>query len=149
MREEVIQELNGLLEKNYDAEQGFTTAFNATNNLRLKSYFDKQIRQRVSFGKNIKDEIISLGGTVHRGGSLTGAIHRAWMDMKTAASTVENQDETILSSCQNGEQAMLDDYNDFLKKDNIPAHILSLVKEQRNAILESIRELQLFETIEA
>ena len=146
-KEKVINNLNGLLEKNYDAEQGFTSAFNATNSLELKSFFDKQVRQRISFGKNIKNEINMLGGIPNRGGSIAGSMHRAWMDLKTAVAS--NDEEAVLTCCHNGEKAMLEDYNDVLKMQQLPVTTHDCIQHQRNAILESMREIKQYENVYA
>ena len=144
-KEKVIENLNRILEKNYDAKEGFTSAFNATDNLQLKSFFDSQIKQRISFGKQIKEKITTLDGMPKVGGSLSGDLHRAWMDMKTAIAS--NNEEAILESCQRGEHAAIDDYNKFLEMDHLPEPIRDCVLQQRNAILETVREIQQFENI--
>jgi uncharacterized protein (TIGR02284 family) len=146
-REKVINGLNGLLEKNYDAEQGFKSAFNATDNLDLKSFFDNQVKQRLSFGNKLKSEIRGLGATPSAGGSMAGSLHRAWMDLKKAIAS--NDEDAILESCHRGEKAMLDEYNDVLKMDDLPNEIQSRVILQRNAIIESLREIEKYQTVYA
>lgn len=63
----------------------------------LKKYFSKQAQQRYDFGHELKEEIKSFGQMVDKGGSFTGAAHRAWMDAKALVST-ENEESMLEES---------------------------------------------------
>jgi len=141
---ELVNGLQGLLEKNIDAEKGYKNALEATESGTLNSFFNRKIQQRSQFADQLKNEITKLGGKHESvSGSVAGAIHRTWMDVKTALST--DNDEAVLEACQTGEKAALDEYDLFIGKVKLPSSTAKLVMEQRNGIAESLDGVELLE----
>lgn len=139
----IIEGLNDLLEKNYDSEKGFKNAAENVNDAGLKSFFKGKAQQRYDFGHEIKAEIKKLGGMPDKGGSMTGAAHRTWMDFKAALSF--NTPEAVLDACETGEEAALEDYNEFLKENTLPADTRNVVAGQRSRIAGSLRTIEILE----
>ena len=107
-RKKTIEELNDILEKNYDAVNGYRKAAeNAVGvtpsvDTTLMSFFNRQVKERQVFVDELKNEIRSLGGEPKEDGSVVGTLHRFWIDFKTAFSM--DKEESILEACITGEE---------------------------------------------
>jgi uncharacterized protein (TIGR02284 family) len=84
-----------------------------------------------------------LGGDPEKSGSAVGAIHRGWMDIKSALTGKD--DRAIITECERGEDSSVKNYEEALKK-NLPADVYVLVNRQYNEIKQAhdrIRSLEL------
>ncbi len=75
-----------------------------------------------------------LGKEAEDEGTIAGAAHRAWIDMKTAVT--RNDDRAVLAAVKTGESKALEDYRDALKKD-LPQDIRKVVQKQSEKIESS------------
>ena len=76
----------------------------------------------------------SLGGNPEQGGSMSGSLHRAWVDIKTAVTGKD--DAAVLTECERGEDSAKQAYADALKKD-LPAAVRSIVERQYQGVREN------------
>lgn len=141
--EKLVDKLNELLAKNYDAESGYKNASEDVEDAELKSFFRSYSEQRYSFGHDIKAEIRALGGTPEKGTEVKGDIHRRWMDLRSALSS--NEEETVLKECIRGENAALEEYNEMLEYPTLPATTREIITRHANGIREAINSLQKLE----
>ncbi|PSG86419.1 ferritin-like domain-containing protein [Aurantibacter aestuarii] len=143
--EEVGQKLNALLEKTYDAEKGFKKAAENVENPALKNYFQTKAQQRYDFGHELKSEIKSYGQDVDKGGSLTGTAHRAWMDVKAAFST-ENE-ESMLEEAIRGEKASVNEYQEVLNETALPSTTQNILASQKSKIESGLSTIKTLEDL--
>ena len=139
----LVSNLQGLLEKNYDAELGFKNALLNAESPLLKTYLKNQSAQRARFATELDNEIRSLNETPIESGSVTGSLHRTWMDIKNTF-TGEN-DEAVLEECIRGEKASVNAYQETLKENNFPPQISSVLTKQADEInktLSSVKRLE-------
>lgn len=139
----VIEKLNDLLEKNYDTEEGFKSAAEEVKNVKLKAFFEEKAKQRYDFGHELKTEISNFGGKPDKGTSVTGDIHRAWMDLKSALSF--DEEEEVLEEAIRGEKVALEEYNEAINEKDLPPSTANLLLKHRNAIektLQQVKELE-------
>jgi uncharacterized protein (TIGR02284 family) len=129
--DDVISTLNGLIQTCKDGEEGFRQAAEGANTSRLKTLFYELSQQRASFAGELQTLVRSLGGDPEHSGSFSGAMHRGWMDIKTAVSG--NDDKAILNECERGEDSAKKTYQDALKE-SLPANITETVGVQLGAI---------------
>lgn len=132
--------LNELLEKNYDSEKGFQKAAEDVKNPRLKEFFQTKAKERYDFGHELKTEIKNLGESPDKGTSVAGKAHHAWMDLKTAFST--DNEEALLEEAVRGEKVAVEDYNKVIKEDGFAPSTLNLLIKQRNAIERTFNEVK-------
>ena len=140
-REEIILCLNDLIETSRDAEKGFRTAAEHVTNDNLKEYFHRCSYQRAQFASELQSEVRNLGGKIGDGGSVSGILHRGWMNLKAA---ITGGDESILSECEWGEESALRNYERVLKQ-NLPPNVLPVVKHQYTQIKDArnrVRDLE-------
>ena len=141
----LIEALNDLLEKTYDAEKGYIESRENTNSSTLKVLFNQKVAQRYHFGHEIKDLIRDLGGKPEKGGSVEGFLHRTWLDFKSMMSM--SNDEEILEEIQKGEEAALEEYNEFLKEHDMPKNVRSVISKQRDQIARAHDRAEILEEV--
>ncbi len=101
--DDTIDQLNHLAHINKDAEAGFRTAAENVKNSELETLFSGYAKQHAKFAAELREEIERLGGSFSDSGTLGGALHRGWMDVKSALSG--DSAAAILTSCQSGEES--------------------------------------------
>ena len=115
------------------------------DNTNLKTYFKSKAAEREKFTDELKREIISFGEKPIDSGSITGDMHRTWMNIKSALSS--NDEEAILEEVQRGEEASLEDYNEILEETSLPESTKAMITRQRNAIKNSVNNAKRYEHI--
>ena len=132
--DKVISTLNGLIETCKDGQQGFKTAAEGIKDSSVKSLFHEYSQQRAQFAGELQSEVRNLGGDPENTGSVAAALHRGWIDIKSA---VTGKDEhAILSECERGEDSAVSTYQDALKE-GLPGNLTSTIQRQLMAIQEA------------
>jgi uncharacterized protein (TIGR02284 family) len=129
-----ISTLNGLIETCKDGEQGFRDAAEGVQRSDLKSLFNEYSRQRAQFASELQMEVARIGGSPETSGSVAGAIHRRWIDVKSAVSGKD--DHAILEEAERGEDSAVKNYQEALAAD-LPADLRSIVQKQSEKVLET------------
>jgi uncharacterized protein (TIGR02284 family) len=140
--DDVISTLNGLIETCKDGQEGFKDAAEAVKDGELKTLFFEYSQQRAQFSAVLMELVRELGGDPAESGSMTGAMHRGWIDLKSAITG--GGEESILNECERGEDSAKDAYKDALEK-NLPANIADVVRQQASAVQAAhnrVRELR-------
>jgi uncharacterized protein (TIGR02284 family) len=128
--------LTSLIETCADDQEGFLTAAENVKNAELKLLFSEIAMQRLQFAKELRGLAQGFGGTIETGGTLAGAFHRAWMQLKAA---VTGGDElAILTACERSEESTLARYREMLDRPDLPADIQNVIRQQ----FVSIRPVQ-------
>jgi len=141
-KEKVIECLNDLLTKAYDAEQGFKQAAQcAEGHPRLKSFLNQQSALRLSFVHDIKQAISRHGGEPDKGSSVVAKVHQVWITVRDAL-TPGDDAEAILSECVRGEKAALEEYDEKLKCSELPADVRALVSDHHAKIAQALSEVR-------
>jgi uncharacterized protein (TIGR02284 family) len=130
--DKVISTLNGLIETCKDGQEGFQTAAEGVERSDLKTLFYEFSQQRAEFAGVLQELVRSLGGDPEHSGSMSGAIHRGWIDIKSAVTGQD--DEAILNECERGEDSAKDTYREAMEM-NLPANIADVISQQSQAIL--------------
>jgi uncharacterized protein (TIGR02284 family) len=119
--------LNDLIEICKDGQNGFKEAAEGIEDSELKSIFYEYSQQRSEFVGTLQELVRSLGGDPEQTGSISGAIHRGWIDIKSAVTGKD--DEAILNECERGEDFAKAAYQDAAGFD-FPANVRDVVYEQ-------------------
>jgi uncharacterized protein (TIGR02284 family) len=130
--DDVISCLNGLIETCKDGEEGFREAAGGIERSDLKSLFAEFSQQRAQFAGVLQELVRSLGGDPESEGSFSGALHRGWIDLKSAVTGKD--EEAILNECERGEDSAKSNYKDALDK-SLPANVRDIVEQQAQAVL--------------
>jgi uncharacterized protein (TIGR02284 family) len=133
--DKLISQLNSLVEINNDRIKGYERAIEETTDAELSVLFNDLASHSKTFRSELKQEIISLGGEPTEGTRTSGKIFRAWMDIKAALTGKNRKD--ILRSCEFGEDAALEAYQDVLSSDVVLTETLrALVVKQKGELLK-------------
>lgn len=140
--DKVVSLLNDLLTKNYDAEKGYKEAAEKIEHTSLRSYFESQAKNRYDFGHQIKELIAKYGGEPHKGTSIAGDLHRAWISIRDAFT---NGDKAIYDECIRGEEAFSTEYGEMLTDEVLPQDVKDLVRTQKNSVDKALASLRTME----
>jgi len=138
---ELRSTLNDLIETCKDSEEGFHSAAEKLKDPEIHSLFLRYYLQRAEFAGQLQAEVTRTGGEAATSGSTTGAIHRGWIDLKTALAA--DTDHAILKEAERGEDAARKNYIEALRKD-LPHDLKTILSGQLHEIQEThktIREL--------
>jgi uncharacterized protein (TIGR02284 family) len=126
-RATILKVLNNLVEVSRDGEAGFRTCAADSADPALKAYFE-ECAQRCDRAANLlADEVARRGGDPARTGSVGGAVHRAFLNIKSAIAT--KNDVAVLDECERGEDYALRAYATALDVD-MPADLRIVVEAQ-------------------
>ena len=130
--DETISILNDLIETSKDGVKGFRTAAESTKDARAKALFMSRSQAIESASTQLAAEVRRLGGDPEKGGSAAGAVHRGWIDLKSAVTG--KSDEAVLAECERGEDFAVTRYEHALKKD-LPSDVRTMVQHQYNGAI--------------
>src|SRR5690554_4512223 len=139
--QELASQLNDVLERNYDAINGYKDAARDVENEALKDYLIKQAKERIRFGQEMRQEIMLLGGAPTEEGSALGFLHRTWMNFKT--NLVHNNEDEVCEECIRGEKAAVEEYDELLKETEISPRLRAELLEHKIKTLQAIADLSL------
>jgi uncharacterized protein (TIGR02284 family) len=132
---ETVSLLNDLVIINNDRIEGYKRAADETEDVDLKSLFSGMADESRKFKAELSSEISKLGGTVEEGTKASGKFYRAWMDIKSALTGKDRK--AIIASCEFGEDAALEEYEDVLKSDELSAECRSIISQQKASLQAS------------
>ena len=126
-QDDVVDVLNDLLESARDGEYGFRDCAEHAQSVQLQGIFQRHSLECANAALELEHEIRRLNGEPATGGTVSGALHRGWVSVKTALST--NDDKAVLQECERGEDAAVARYRKALKSE-LPANVRTLVERQ-------------------
>jgi uncharacterized protein (TIGR02284 family) len=129
------QTVNRLIEICHDGELGFAAASNAmaADEPLLKAELLQYSWQRREFALELERELEKLGEKPATHGTVSGAIHRSWMNLKQAVAA--HSRHVILSECERGEEAALAAYQEAALADSLlPKPLADLIESQYHAV---------------
>jgi uncharacterized protein (TIGR02284 family) len=132
-QKEIISTINSLIETLKDGQEGFKQASEAVRDSHLKSLFSEFSLQRARFAGELQSEARNLGESEpEEGGSASGAMHRAWIDLKSAITS--GDDHAILSECERGEDSAIKEYKEAMEEEELSAPIRDIISRQYSEV---------------
>ena len=125
--DKAISVLNNLIETCKDGELGFKTAAEGLKNPTTKAKFAEYSRQRAEMARELQAEVRRLGGDPEKSSSMSGSLHRGWIDIKSAITGKD--DHAIVAEAERGEDVAKSAYESALKE-TLPASAQTLVQQQ-------------------
>ena len=131
---EIISTLNSLIETLKDGQEGFRQASEAVQDSQLKTLFSEFSLQRSKFAGELQNHVIQLGESApEKTSSTAGALHRAWINMKSAITS--RDDHAILAECERGEDSAVAEYKKAMDDESrLSAPIRETVSRQYTAV---------------
>ena len=130
--------LNDLIRINNDRIEGYQRANNEARDIDmdLRAIFTRMSDESRQYAAELTQEVVKLGGEPATGTTASGKIYRAWMDVK--ATFTGHDRESVLASCEFGEDAAQKAYNSALESDaEMTADIRQLIANQKASLKTS------------
>ncbi len=127
INKKALASLNDLIETCKDGEVGFRTAAEGLTDPTVKATFAKFSRERGQMARDLQDEVKGLGGTPETSGSTSAALHRGWINIKSAVTGKD--DKAIVAEAERGEDVAKAAYEAALKV-ALPGQVKALVERQ-------------------
>jgi len=122
-----ISVLNNLIETCKDGELGFKTAAEGLKSADVKATFLEYSRQRGEMARQLQKKVRELGGDPEKAGSVSGSLHRGWLDIKSAITGKD--DHAIVAEAERGEDVAKAAYEKALKE-TLPVSAQTVVQQQ-------------------
>lgn len=135
--------LNSLVETCKDGQDGFHSAAEDVKNPALKNLFNELSIERGRFCSELQRLVGTLGEDAESAGSVSGSLHRGWIDLKSALSS--GDEHSILAECERGEDSAVAEYREALENEEIPESVREVIRRQYLAVLEAhdrVRDLR-------
>lgn len=132
--DKVISTLNNLIETCKDGELGFRTAAEGLRDLQTKTIFQEYARQRAQMAIELQAEVRRLGGDPEKAGSVSGSMHRGWINIKSAVTGKD--DSSIIAEAERGEDVAKSAYETAIKE-TLPAQTQTVVRRQAGQVREA------------
>jgi uncharacterized protein (TIGR02284 family) len=131
---DVISTLNSLIKTSKDGEEGFSLSAENVSDPELKRIFRDRAERCAIGARELQEQVQRLGGDPSDSGSASGALHRAWTNVK--GSVTGRDDKAILNEVERGEDVAVESYEKALKE-NLPADIRALVERQYQGVKQN------------
>ncbi|MBA1272328.1 PA2169 family four-helix-bundle protein [Stutzerimonas azotifigens] len=128
---ETISVLNDLIETSKDGEKGFRECAEDLKSPQLKTTMTQRAQDCASAVAELQQLVRSLGGDPETSTSMSGDMHRRWVDLKSMLTGKD--DEAILNECERGEDVALKSYRKALEKD-LPPDVRAVVEKQLQGV---------------
>lgn len=133
-KDDTISALNNLIETSRDGEEGFRTSAEHARDVQLKSLFSNRAASCAQAVQELQQVVQAQGGKPTDSSSMSGALHRRWVDFKSA---ITGQDDVaILNEVERGEDVAVASYKKALALD-LPSDIRNLIERQYQGVLKN------------
>ncbi|ANI58836.1 uncharacterized protein (TIGR02284 family) [Pseudomonas sp. PvR086] len=116
INKEAISVLNDLIETCKDGQEGFKTCAEDIKNPELKNLFIQRSADCASAAAELQATVRSLGGDPETSTSVSGDLHRRWVDVKSMFTGKD--EEAVLNEAERGEDHAKKAYKKALDKIN-------------------------------
>src|SRR5688572_10290947 len=132
--EKIIFTLNDLIMTCKDGQEGFHNAQAVVKDAELKTLFLGYEEQRRQLLAELKPEIVNLRGDPDKGGTMTGAVRRGWLNLKQMINGAN--DDTVVDEADRSEDIAVESYQMALKED-LPVNVRLIVLRHHNEIKQA------------
>lgn len=129
----LIDTVNHVIRINKDRVEGYKLAARETEDADLKQLFTKFSSDSAGYRQELVGYVTTIGGEPAEDTTQQGKVYRAWMEIKKALTGRDRK--AIIGSCEFGEDAALEAYDDALKADVVmPSDLREMLLRQRQEI---------------
>lgn len=132
--DDIISTLNGLITTSKDGENGYRKAAEDVSDPQMRESFLASSQACANAARELQDLVRAHGGMPEAGGTLMGAIHRGWVDLRSALSG--RDDHAILAEVERGEEAARQNYADALRHE-LPDSVRAVILRQYEGVVRN------------
>lgn len=133
--EKNISVLNDLVETCKDGQHGYMTAAKEAKDAELARVFSHYASQRANYISELQQRVRALGGDPDKHSSVTGTLHRGWMNLKAAMAS--NEPHAVLAECERSEDAAVENYRTALDEVELDSETRALIQRQAAGVQEA------------
>jgi uncharacterized protein (TIGR02284 family) len=131
-----VNALEDLIEVARDGQNGYRDGAEHVKDPHLHKFLDSVSLARAKFAGDLESYAVRLGkADVDRDGSVKGAIHRGWTDLKA---NLGGGDDSILSSMETGDSYAKERYEKYINDNKLPDDILETIRIQAQTIVGTL-----------
>jgi len=123
--------IHDLIRTCVDGQKGFEAAAGAVDDPNIKDELVGYSWQRQQFATELKSRLQAFGEEAKQQGNLSEAMHRGWMDVKSALGATSGH--SILAECERGEDIAEDVYRKAMNQ-GLPSEYFKVVAMQYQTI---------------
>lgn len=138
-RDDVIATLNDLIETSKDGEEGFKNCADNVKNATLKTFFLEKAERCRKGAAQLQAVVREMGGDPDQSGSMSGAMHRFWLDIKGTIAGMD--DHAMLEECERGEDVAKKAYEKALKQD-LPSNVHTVIERQYREVVANHNQVR-------
>ena len=141
MDDVTVKTLNELIETLKDGQNGFKSAAADVKDMRVKSVFTELASERTRLAGELQSEVSRLGGEPEKTGSASAAVHRGWINLKSALGGGE---KSILDEAERGEDVAVKSYEKAMQA-KLPPDVAGVVRRQYEEVKKAhdkVRDLR-------
>lgn len=127
--------LNDLIETSKDGEKGFRKCAEDAKDVELKAFFQRGAESCARGAQELQALVTRLGEEPTTSGSVAGALHRGWVDVKAAVSS--RDDLAILEECERGEDVAKASYRKALDSGDLAPDVRAVVQKQYEGVIRN------------
>ena len=121
-----IKLVNSLVETTIDSADGYGEAAKHAEGARYKTLFQQRAQERRSIASELQDEVRRLGGEPKDHGTILGAAHRTFVNLKDA---VIKGDEAVINEVESGEDFIKAKFQKALKDTDVDAPTRAVIEK--------------------
>ncbi|TVQ36348.1 MAG: PA2169 family four-helix-bundle protein [Geminicoccaceae bacterium] len=126
-----VKTLNDLISTTLDSALGYEEAAKAAAKPTFKTLFDDRAKARRQLAGDLQAEVRKLGGKPEDDGSMMGAAHRMFLNLKH---TVTGTDQSVIAEVESGESHIKAKFDDALATEALPESARLVMKRVNEAI---------------
>jgi uncharacterized protein (TIGR02284 family) len=132
--------LEELIEGAHDGQNGYRDGAEHAKDPQLRKFLESVSEARAKFAGDLQSYAVRLGkADVDRSGSVKGAIHRGWTDLKA---NLGGGDDSILSSLETGDSYAKDRYEKYITDNKLPDDLLEIIRNQEQTIVGTLERVR-------
>jgi uncharacterized protein (TIGR02284 family) len=144
MADDTISILNNLIRTCRDGQEGLSLAADHISGLQLRSDFEELAAERGELAAELEKEVERLGGTPATSGSVSGSLHRGWLDLRSA---VTKGDDHIVAEAERGEDVAKSTFQSALSDEGaaFDSHTRAVIQRVADRVVaahDRVRQLE-------
>ncbi|MBA2920363.1 PA2169 family four-helix-bundle protein [Sphingomonas sp. MAH-20] len=122
-----ISTLNSLIKTTIDSVNGYQESAEAVESERFRSMFRELAQDRQQVVPKLQAEVSRLGGNPEDDGSAAAAMHRGWVDLKSAITG--RDDKAIINEVERGEDYIKEKFETAMNSGDLSPECRSVVQQ--------------------
>lgn len=122
-----ISTLNSLIKTTIDSVNGYQESAEAVEDERFRSMFRELAQDRQQVVPKLQAEVARLGGNPEDDGSAAAALHRGWVDLKSAITG--RDDKAIINEVERGEDYIKEKFETAMNSGDLSPECRATVQQ--------------------